>query len=62
MRPCAESLDYLLGFAYWILFSLLAINFIGNRPYIGLAIALAGGVVLGLFSVLSMELKWYAGK
>jgi len=43
----------LSAFAYWILFSLLAIAFIGNRPYVGLAIALAGGAILGFFSVMS---------
>ena len=52
----------LLTFAYWILFSLLAVAFIGSRPYIGLAIALAGGVFLGFYSVMSLEPRWYGEK
>lgn len=38
---------FLLAFGCWALFSLLAIAFIGGQPYLGLAIALAGGVILG---------------
>ena len=36
----------------WILFSLLAIAYIGQRPYLGLAIAIVGGVILGVLSFL----------
>jgi hypothetical protein len=36
----------------WILFSLLAIAYIGQRPFLGLAIAIVGGVVLGILSFL----------
>jgi len=39
----------------WILFSLLAIAFVGTRPYIGLAIAILGGVLMGLSSVVSYD-------
>jgi hypothetical protein len=38
-------------------FSLLAIAFIGDQPYLGLAIALAGGVVLGFVCVKRFESK-----
>ncbi|MDH7485532.1 MAG: O-antigen ligase family protein [Anaerolineae bacterium] len=51
----ASWLRHLLAFGYWILFSLLSIAFIGNRPYIGLAIGLAGGVALGFLSLASYE-------
>jgi len=37
----------LLPFVLWIEASLLAIAFIGTRPYVGLGIAVVGGVVLG---------------
>jgi len=49
--------NLLLAFGYWILFSLLAIAFIGDRPYLGLAIALAGGVILGFVSTVPFETK-----
>ena len=49
--------NLLLAFGYWVLFSLLAIAFIGNRPYLGLAIALAGGVILGFSCVVPFERK-----
>ena len=39
----------------WVLFSLLAIAFVGTRPYIGLAIAILGGVLMGLSSVVSYD-------
>ncbi|MBC8252508.1 MAG: O-antigen ligase family protein [Ardenticatenia bacterium] len=54
--------DFPLTLVYWILFSLLAIGFIGNWPYVGLAIALAGGAVLGFFSVMSLEPRRYVGR
>jgi len=38
---------FLPAFGCWALFSLLAIAFVGHQPYLGLAIALAGGVILG---------------
>jgi putative inorganic carbon (HCO3(-)) transporter len=49
--------NFLLAFVYWVLFSLLAIAFIGDRPYLGLVIALAGGVILGFICTVSFEFK-----
>lgn len=49
--------NFLLAFGYWVLFSLLAIAFIGNRPYMGLAIALVGGVALGFICTVPTEFK-----
>ncbi len=42
-------------FLLWILFSLLAIAYIGERPYLGLAIAMVGGIILGVMSFLYYE-------
>lgn len=42
-------------FLLWILFSLLAIAYIGERPYLGLAIAIIGGIILGVMSFLYYE-------
>lgn len=42
-------------FLLWILFSLLAIAYIGQHPYLGLAIAVVGGIVLGVMSFLYYE-------
>jgi len=53
--------NLLLAFGYWILFSLLAIAFIGNQPYLGLAIALAGGVILGFVCMTRFESKLQGG-
>jgi len=39
----------------WVLFSLLAVAFVGTRPYVGLAIAILGGVLMGLSSVVSYD-------
>lgn len=41
----------------WILFSLLAIAYIGDRSCLGLTIALAGGVIIGLVSMWTFESK-----
>lgn len=41
------------SFYIWALSSLLAISFIGTRPYIGLAIAILGGVAMGLMAIVS---------
>lgn len=49
--------NLLLAFGYWILFSLLAIALIGDRPYLGLAVALAGGIILGLVSTVPFDSK-----
>jgi hypothetical protein len=45
------------AFGCWALFSLLAIAFVGDRPYLGLAIALAGSVVLGFVCMRGFEAK-----
>lgn len=42
-------------FLLWILFSLLAIAYIGQHPYLGLGIAIVGGIVLGVMSFLYYE-------
>ncbi len=49
--------NFLLRFFYWILFSMLAIAFIGDQPYLGLAIALAGGGILGFICTTPLEAK-----
>lgn len=41
----------LLTFIFWIGSSLLAIAFIGDKPYLGLAIAGLGGTALGFFGI-----------
>ena len=48
---------FLLAFGCWALFSLLAIAFVGDWPYLGLAVALAGGVILGFVSMKRFESK-----
>ena len=35
----------------WVLFSLLAIAFVGTRPYLALAICVAGGIAMALSSL-----------
>lgn len=52
MKFPTRSLNLLL---VWILFSLLAIAYIGQHPYLGLAIAIVGGIVLGILSFLYFE-------
>jgi hypothetical protein len=42
-------------FLLWILFSLLAIAYIGQHPYLGLGIAIIGGIILGVMSFLYYE-------
>jgi len=39
----------------WVLFSLLAIAFVGTKPQVGLAIAILGGVLMGLSSIVSYD-------
>jgi len=53
--------DSLLAFGYWILFSLLAIAFDGNRPYVALAVAVVGGVVFGFLCLSSFDRGPHAG-
>lgn len=38
-------------FLLWVFLSLLAIAWVGRRPYAALAIALLGGIAMGLSSV-----------
>jgi hypothetical protein len=46
-----------LPFVYWALFSMLAISFVGDQPYISLAIALTGGGILGFICTTRLEAK-----
>ena len=46
---------FLLAFGCWALFSLLAIAVVGDQPYLGLAIALVGGVILGFVCMKRFE-------
>jgi hypothetical protein len=39
----------------WVLASLLAIAYIGSHPYLGLGIALMGGIAFGVAAFLSHE-------
>ncbi len=45
----------LWAFLYWLLLSLLAISFIGDRFLLGLAIALGGGVIVGYLCIDAFE-------
>jgi putative inorganic carbon (HCO3(-)) transporter len=47
--------SFFLPFAYWALFSMLAISFVGDQPYISLAIALVGGGILGFICIKATE-------
>lgn len=42
-------------FLLWVLFSLLAIAYIGERPYLGLAIAVVGGIIMGVVAFRNFE-------
>jgi len=51
----------------WVLFSLLAIAFVGTRPYLALAICVAGSIAMALsslagFSSLRQETTGQAGQ
>jgi O-antigen ligase len=50
-----SRLGFFLPFAYWALFSMLAISFVGDQPYLGLVIALMGGGILGAICTKSSE-------
>jgi hypothetical protein len=39
----------------WVLASLLAIAYIGSRPYLGLGIAVLGGIAFGVAAFMSYE-------
>ena len=41
--------------AIWVLASLLAIAYIGTHPYLGLGIAILGGIAFGVAAFLSYE-------
>lgn len=56
-RRSSQLGNFLLAFGCWALFSLLAIAFIGDQPYLGLAIALAGGITLGFVCMKRFEPK-----
>jgi len=51
MRQRASAWEILV---MWILLSLVAIAFVGNHPYVALAIGVLGGVYLGYLSVPSL--------
>jgi len=50
-RSTSRVRDILLPLGYWVLFSLLVISFVGNRPYVALGLAIAGGVALGWMTI-----------
>ncbi|RME48414.1 MAG: hypothetical protein D6791_03390 [Chloroflexi bacterium] len=52
MRFPTRTINLLL---LWILFSLLAIAYIGQHPFLGLGIAIIGGIILGIMSFLYYE-------
>ena len=39
----------------WVMATLLAIALIGEQPYLGLAVAILGGVALGLASIIAFD-------
>jgi O-antigen ligase len=47
--------NFFLPFAYWALFSILAISFVGDHPYISLMIAVVGGGILGFICIRATE-------
>jgi hypothetical protein len=42
-------------FLLWVLFSLLAIAYIGQNPYLGLTIAIMGGIIMGVVAFRNFE-------
>ena len=46
---------FLTVFSIWVLASLVAIAYIGSHPYLGLGIALLGGIAFGVIAFLSYE-------
>jgi len=46
----------------WVLASLLAIAYIGSHPYLGLGIALLGGIAFGVAAFLSYEAEQREGQ
>lgn len=49
-------------FLLWVLFSLLAIAYIGERPYLGLAIAVVGGIIMGVVAFRNFEATMREGR
>ena len=47
--------NYLTAFGVWVLTSLLAIAYIGSHPYLGLGIAILGGIAFGVAAFLSYK-------
>ena len=67
VRPILGKVDWekVQAGALWILGSLFAIALIGDYPYVGLAIAVLSGLVLGLASLQShrtLQKKTGAGR
>lgn len=48
MKSVASVLE---PFLLWILFTLLAIAFVGTRPYLALVLAVVGGIAMGASSL-----------
>ena len=46
----------------WVLASLLAIAYIGSHPYLGLGIAILGGIAFGVAAFLSYEAEQRGNK
>jgi hypothetical protein len=46
----------------WVLASLLAIAYIGSHPYLGLGIAIIGGIAFGIVAFLSYKEEQLADK
>ncbi len=47
--------DRLTVLGIWVLASLLAIAYIGSHPYLGLAIAVVGGIAFGVAAFMTYE-------
>lgn len=48
MKSVANALEPIL---LWILFTLLAIAFVGTRPYLALVLTVVGGIAMGASSL-----------
>ncbi|MDH4208005.1 MAG: hypothetical protein OEV76_03945 [Anaerolineae bacterium] len=51
IKRCRSSAKAAEPFLLWVFLSLLAIAWMGKRPYLALTIALLGGLAMGLSSV-----------
>lgn len=45
------------AFAVWLLVSLVAIALVGDNPYLGVAVAVAGGVCFGLLNAMTFAAR-----